>query len=177
MEKSFVIPEGFFIDNKNFNIATLEIFQVDAYLRIFRESHGSNNKAVQLFKCTYLLKFSFKIKFFMTDLNLQMQTYTLMCTTVSSLSFLVYTTVIISPLNALLYLEEEISLIFKRKDRKNKSKLALAFSKTCCVASGKSHCILQLSFLKCKMAAQHTSVQLHWIYHGTLLNVLLPFSK
>lgn len=31
MEKSFVIPEGFFfIDNKNFNIATLEIFQVDA---------------------------------------------------------------------------------------------------------------------------------------------------
>lgn len=46
MEKSFVIPEGFFIDNKNFNIATLEIYQVDAYLRIFRESHGSNNKAV-----------------------------------------------------------------------------------------------------------------------------------
>lgn len=32
MEKSFVIPEGFFIDNKNFNIATLEIFQVDAFL-------------------------------------------------------------------------------------------------------------------------------------------------
>lgn len=46
MEKSFVILEIFFIDHKNFNIAILEIFQVDAYLCIFRESHSSNNKAV-----------------------------------------------------------------------------------------------------------------------------------
>lgn len=46
MEKSFVIPQIFFIDNKNFNIAILEIFQVDAYLCICRESHSADNKAV-----------------------------------------------------------------------------------------------------------------------------------
>lgn len=88
MEKPFVAPDFFFfIDSKNFNTAILEILQVDAYLCIFRESHSLDNKAVQLFKCTYLLKFSFKMKFLMTDLNLQVQTYMLMYTTAQSISF------------------------------------------------------------------------------------------
>lgn len=46
MEKSVVAAWIFFIDSKNFNIAILEILQVDAYLCIFRESHSSDNKAV-----------------------------------------------------------------------------------------------------------------------------------
>lgn len=45
-------------------------------------------------------------------------------------------------LHVLPYLEEEIYTIFKTKDRKNKSKPALAFLKICCVASGKSHCFI-----------------------------------
>lgn len=62
-------------------------------------------------------------------------------------------------LHVLPYLEEEIYIIFKTKDRKNKSKPALAFLKICCVASGKSRCfIAKLSQVKRQLQLSTTSL-------------------